>query len=51
MDLAESGDRLAVLESALPEQTCLGISAVTGYGIPELRSALEKSLGTTEERP
>jgi GTP-binding protein len=51
MDLAGSGDRLIALESAVPEQTCIGISAVTGYGIPELRAALEQLLGSTGKRP
>jgi GTP-binding protein len=50
MDLGDSGDRLIALKAAVDDQTCLGISAVTGYGIPELRAALEKSLGTAEKQ-
>jgi GTP-binding protein len=48
MDLADSENRLIALKAAVDDQTCLGISAVTGYGIPELRAALEKTLGATE---
>jgi GTP-binding protein len=49
MDLAGSKDRLIALETAVDDQPCLGISAVTGYGIPELRARLETMLGTTEK--
>jgi GTP-binding protein len=51
MDLAGSGDRLIALRSALPEQSCLGISAVTGYGISELKAGLESMLGRLEQLP
>jgi GTP-binding protein len=50
MDLAESENRLIALKAAVDDQPCLGISAVTGYGIPELRAALEKTLGATEKQ-
>jgi GTP-binding protein len=50
MDLAESENRLISLKAAVDDQPCLGISAVTGYGIPELRAALEKTLGVTEKQ-
>jgi len=50
MDLTDSGDRLIALRAAVAGHTCLGISAVTGYGIPELRGRLEKSLGATENQ-
>jgi GTP-binding protein len=48
MDLADSGSRLIELKAVVADQICLGISAVTGYGIPELKAALEKMLGITE---
>ena len=48
MDLADSGNRLIELKNIVDDQTCLGISAVTGYGIPELKATLEKMLGITE---
>ena len=49
MDLADSGNRLSALQSALEEQTCLGISAVSGYGIPALKARLEKMLAGAEQ--
>jgi len=49
MDLADSADRLVALQSALGDQTCLGISAVSGYGIPDLRARLEKMLAGAEQ--
>jgi GTP-binding protein len=49
MDLAGSGDRLAVLKSAVPDRSCLGISAVTGYGLANLRASLETMLGAAEK--
>ena len=49
MDLADSADRLAALQAALDDQTCLGISAVSGYGISDLRARLEKMLAGAEQ--
>jgi GTP-binding protein len=46
MDLAGSTDRLAELRAAAEGRACLGVSAVTGEGLPELRALLEKSLET-----
>jgi GTP-binding protein len=40
MDLEGSGDRLGTLKAALGDRPCLGISAVSGYGMRELRAAL-----------
>jgi GTP-binding protein len=51
MDLAGSEDRLRELKAALDDQTCLGISAVTGRGMPELRATLEKSFRGVEKQP
>jgi GTP-binding protein len=51
MDLAGSGTRLAELETAVEDQRCVGISAVSGRGIPELRSQLESMLEQAEQRP
>jgi GTP-binding protein len=48
MDLAGSGERLSELDAAVADQTCLGISAVTGYGIPELKAVLETMLSAVE---
>ena len=48
MDLAGSGERLTALAAAAAQQTCLGISAVTGYGIPGLKAELEAMLGAGE---
>jgi len=50
MDLADSGNRLVALKAAVDDQACLGISAVSGYGITELRARLEKLLGATEKQ-
>jgi GTP-binding protein len=49
MDLAGSEERLIALEAAVDDQPCLGISAVTGYGIHKLRARLETMLGRTEK--
>ena len=48
MDLAGSEDRLRALVSALLDQPCLGIAAVTGHGVSELKARLEAMLGTAE---
>jgi GTP-binding protein len=49
MDLAGSGDRLIALKSAVADRPCLGISAVTGHGLSELKAGVESMLGTTEQ--
>jgi GTP-binding protein len=51
MDLVGSGERLTLLRTALAEKPCLGISAVTGYGLPDLRTRLEAMLGAAEPLP
>jgi GTP-binding protein len=48
MDLAGSGDRLTELKSALPDQSCLGVSAVTGFGLADLKAGLQAMLGAAE---
>jgi GTP-binding protein len=48
MDLTGSPTRLAELKAEADPRECLGISAVTGYGIPELKGSLEKMLGAAE---
>jgi GTP-binding protein len=46
MDLAGSAHGLTELEAGAGGRPCLGVSAVTGQGMPELRAALERSLAT-----
>jgi GTP-binding protein len=45
MDLDGAGDRLLELRAAVEDQDCLGISAVTGFGIGELKRTLFHSVG------
>ena len=45
MDLDEAGDRLSELRAAVRDQDCLGISAVTGFGIDELKRTLFRAVG------
>jgi GTP-binding protein len=44
-DLDASGDRLSELRAAVRDQNCLGISAVTGFGIDELKRTLFRAMG------
>jgi GTP-binding protein len=45
MDLVGSEDRLMDLRAAVRNQDCLGISAVTGFGIDELKRTLFRMVG------
>jgi GTP-binding protein len=45
MDLDGAGDRLSELRAAVRDQDCLGISAVTGFGIDELKRTLFRAVG------
>ncbi|MCK5007451.1 MAG: GTPase ObgE [Spirochaetales bacterium] len=45
MDLDGAGDRLSELRAAVRDQDCLGISAVTGSGIDELKRTLFHAVG------
>lgn len=45
MDLDGAGDRLSELRAAVRDQDCLGISAVTGSGIDELKRTLFRAVG------
>ncbi|UCF98720.1 MAG: GTPase ObgE [Spirochaetaceae bacterium] len=49
MDLAGSTDKLSELKAALEDQTCLGISAVSGYGMTVLRQMLLEKLAAGVE--
>jgi len=44
MDLAGSAEKLRQLRGALGAERCLGISAVSGYGLDELKRALAESV-------
>jgi GTP-binding protein len=45
MDLYGAEDRLMELRAAVRDQDCLGISAVTGFGIDELKRTLFRTVG------
>lgn len=45
MDLYGAEDRLTELRAAVRDQDCLGISAVTGFGIDELKRTLFRTVG------
>jgi ribosome-interacting GTPase 1 len=44
MDLDGAEDRLSELRAAVRDQDCLGISAVTGFGIDELKRTLFRTV-------
>jgi GTP-binding protein len=50
MDLQGSEERLSQLEAALSDRTCMGISAVTGYGITALQRSLESAVAVQGKR-
>ncbi|MBN2553968.1 MAG: GTPase ObgE [Spirochaetales bacterium] len=50
MDLEGSGERLGRLRAALGDRPCVGISAVSGYGMRDLRAALA-DLAVTAGKP